>query len=198
MLRPAALVVAMLVTWTTAPSSESLTERERQHLLAHMDMTERWLLDEVRGLTEAQVQFRREPDSWNIAQIVDHIVVVAPIYWQNLQAALKQPRGDRPTWMSDADVLWYGIDRTWREKAISTELPAPHARDLASSLTSYRTHHDRLRNYIKTTRDDLRNHIVQRQGCDAYQWALLISTHEQRHILQIREVKSDPRFPAKQ
>jgi hypothetical protein len=38
---------------------------------------------------------------------------------------------------------------------------------------------------------------VERQGCDAYQWALLISTHEQRHILQIREIKADPRFPAK-
>jgi integrase len=36
-----------------------------------------------------------------------------------------------------------------------------------------------------------------RQGCDAYQWALLISTHEQRHILQIREIKSDPKFPKK-
>jgi hypothetical protein len=36
---------------------------------------------------------------------------------------------------------------------------------------------------------------VPRQGSDAYQWALLISTHEQRHILQIREIKRDPRFP---
>jgi hypothetical protein len=38
---------------------------------------------------------------------------------------------------------------------------------------------------------------VRRQQCDAYQWALLISTHEQRHILQIREIKADPRFPKK-
>jgi hypothetical protein len=39
--------------------------------------------------------------------------------------------------------------------------------------------------------------MVERQSCDAYQWALLISTHEQRHILQIREIKSDARFPKK-
>jgi hypothetical protein len=38
---------------------------------------------------------------------------------------------------------------------------------------------------------------VKRQGSDAYQWALLISTHEQRHILQIREIKADARFPKK-
>jgi hypothetical protein len=29
------------------------------------------------------------------------------------------------------------------------------------------------------------------------QWALLISTHEQRHNLHIREVKADQRFPRK-
>ncbi len=197
MMRAFALVIAMLVAWTATPSSESMSERERQHLLAHMDMTERWLLDEVNGLSDAQMQFRREPDTWNIAQIVDHIVVVAPIYWQDLQASLKQPLGNRTSWMTDTDVLWYGIDRTWREKAIQTELPAPQPRDVATSLKTYRTHHERLRNYIKNTRDDLRGHFVARQGCDAYQWALLISTHEQRHILQIREVKSDPRFPQK-
>jgi hypothetical protein len=55
----------------------------------------------------------------------------------------------------------------------------------------------RLIEYVRTTKDDLRGHVVGRESCDAYQWALLISTHEQRHILQIREIKSDARFPTK-
>ena len=32
---------------------------------------------------------------------------------------------------------------------------------------------------------------------DVYQWFLMISTHSQRHILQIREIKADPKFPGK-
>jgi hypothetical protein len=48
---------------------------------------------------------------------------------------------------------------------------------------------------VRTTKDDLRSRLVERQNCDAYQWALLISTHEQRHILQIRELKAHPKFP---
>ena len=51
--------------------------------------------------------------------------------------------------------------------------------------------------YARTTNDDLRGHLVEREGCDAYQWLLLISTHGQRHILQIREIKADPGFPKK-
>ena len=177
----------------TAP----ISPLERQHLVAHLEMTAAWLSDELNGLTPPQANFRRQPGAWTIAEVLDHLVVVAPIYWQDLQAALKQPRGGRRSAMSDADVLWYGIDRTNREQAIAGEKPVGQVRDLKAGLETYRKHHDRLLQYIKTTDDDLRDHIVQRQTSDAYQWALLISTHEQRHILQIREIKADPGFPKK-
>jgi hypothetical protein len=38
---------------------------------------------------------------------------------------------------------------------------------------------------------------VDREGSDAYQWLPLISTHEQRHVLQIREIKAHPKSPKK-
>jgi DinB superfamily len=163
--------------------------------VAHLDMTAAWLVDEVAGLTAAQTQFRRAPSAWTIAEVLDHLVVVAPIYWQDLQKALAQPPSDRSSAMIDADVLWYGIDQTAREQAVAAEQPTGQLSDLRAALAVYRTHHDRLRQYVTTTRDDFRKHFVQRQRCDAYQWALLISTHEQRHILQIREIKADPKFP---
>jgi hypothetical protein len=97
--------------------------------------------------------------------------------------------------MTDADVLWYGIDRTSRETAIPTEDVKGQLRDAAAGLAAYRTQHRRLLDYVMATKDDLRRHIVRRQSCDAYQWALLISTHEQRHVLQIREIKAHARFP---
>ena len=62
-------------------------------------------------------------------------------------------------------------------------------------LADYRRAHARLLDYARTTTDDLRAHYVARQGCDAYQWALLISTHEQRHILQIRQIKASAAYP---
>lgn len=172
-----------------------MSEIERQRLLAHLEMTSRWLVDEVSGLTAAQIAFRQAPNAWTIAEVVEHLVVVAPIYWDDLQTALKQPPSDRRSAMTDADVLWYGIDRTRREDAIPTERPTGQLRDMPAALEAYRKHHERLRQYVSSTRDDLRSHIVRRQGCDAYQWALLISTHEQRHVLQIREIKANPKFP---
>jgi hypothetical protein len=172
-----------------------LTEVERQRLVAHLEMTGGWLADEVSGLSAGQLAFRRAPDAWTILEVIDHLLVVGPIYWQDLQNSLKGP-GGRKSVAADADILWYGIDRTNRERAIPTEVPKGLS-DLRAGLEEHRKLHARLLQYVRTTEDDLRGHIVERQGCDAYQWALLISTHEQRHILQIREIKADPKFPAK-
>jgi hypothetical protein len=196
MLRTLAVAVIAL-TASAAPSAGAITEQERQHLLAHLDMTAAWLVDEVSGLTPAQIEFRPGPEEWSIAEVLEHLVMVGEIYWQDLRTALKQPPGEQRSRMTDADVLWYGIDRTWRDPAIPTERPAGKLHDLRVALESYRKHHERLRQYIATTRDDLRAHFVQRQKSDAYQWALLVSTHEQRHVLQIREIKRDPKFPKK-
>jgi hypothetical protein len=193
-------VLAMLLflcASATATGIAPMTEIERQRLLAHMEMTSTWLIDEVSGLTPAQLAFRRSPEEWSIAQVIDHLLVVSPIYWNDLQAALKSPPMKGATRNTDEDLLWYGIDRTFREKAIPTEVPKGQFKDLAVAIADYRKHHERLVEYVRTTKDDLRTRLVPRQGSDAYQWALLISTHEQRHILQIREIKRDVRFPGK-
>ena len=174
-----------------------MTDLDRQRLLAHLDMTARWLVDEVSALSRTQIEFRPAPNSWTILQVVEHLVLVGPIYWDDLQRALASPPAPGTSTNTDVGLLWYGIDRTptVRERAIPTEVPTGRLKDLQSGLADYRKHHDRLVEFVKTTTQNLRNHIVPRQGSDAYQWALLISTHEQRHILQIREIKAHPRFP---
>ena len=133
-----------------------LTELERQHLVAHLEMTGAWFVDEVTGITPAQLAFRPAPAAWTILEVIDHLVVVGPIYWQDLQNALKTPAG-RKSRMTDADILWYGIDRTNRETAISSESPPGRLRDLQAGLDAYREQHAQLLQFARTTQDDLRN-----------------------------------------
>ena len=182
------------LTLVVGSAEPPITDLERQRLVAHLEMTASWLEDEVRGLSTAQATFRPARSSWTILEVLDHLVVVGPIYWEDLQSAKEVSTG-RAGMMDDVDVLWYGIDRTNRETALATEEPSRKLQDLPSGLNSYRTQHARLLQYIRTTKDDLRRRIVGRQNSDAYQWALLTSTHEQRHILQIREIKRDAKFP---
>jgi len=193
-MRMRALIATSLTLAAAVSSAEPLTPLERQRLVAHMEMTARWLEDQVSGLSPAQLAFRPSPTAWSILEVVDHLVVVGPIYWKNLQNATPVSAG-RVGAMNDVDVLWYGIDRTDREIALPTEEPSRKLPDLQWGLKAYRAQHAELLQYVRTTKDDLRGRLVERQHCDAYQWALLISTHEQRHILQIREIKANPKFP---
>lgn len=190
MVSAAFVMVAEAMVAATPP----MTELERQHLVAHMQMTASWLEDEVSGLSAAQASFRPSPASWTILEVLDHLVVVGPIYWKDLQSAKPVAEG-RAGRMNDIDVLWYGIDRTFRETALRSEEPSRTLKDVQSGLMAYRTQHAKLLEYVRTTKDDLRSRLVERQNCDGYQWALLISTHEQRHILQIRELKAHPEYP---
>jgi uncharacterized damage-inducible protein DinB len=183
-----------LLLFAAASSVEAqMSDLERQRLVAHMDMTSAWLEDELANVSPAQAAFRPSPGAWSILDALDHLVVVGPIYMKNLQEA--SPTDSRAGLMSDADVLWYGIDRTNRETAIPTEVPSRKIVDVAAGLKAYRASHAKLLQYVRTTKDDLRRRLVARQQSDAYQWALLISTHEQRHILQIREIKAHAAYP---
>jgi len=187
-------IALMLLAWTAPAAEAQLTSLERQRLIAHLDMTASWLADELSGLSAAQATFRPAPGAWSILDVLDHLVVVGPIYWRDLQNA-KPVKSGPAGMMSDVDVLWYGIDRTNRETALKAEEPARTLKDIDAGLKSYRTQHAQLLQYVRTTNDDLRRRFVERQNSDAYQWALLISTHEQRHIMQIREIKAHPKYP---
>jgi hypothetical protein len=180
----------------SAPAAP-LTPLERQHLAAHLQMTESWLVEEASGLSPTQLRFKPAPDVWSVLEVLDHLTVAEPIYWQDLQKAMQAPPAERRPSASDANILWYGIDRTQRQKAIPSEEPKGQLRDAQTALDALHKLHAEMLRYAQTTDDDLRSHVVEREGCDAYQWLLLISTHEQRHVLQIREIKADPKFPKK-
>jgi hypothetical protein len=174
-----------------------ITQDEREHLVAHLQMTQSWITDEVSPLSTAQLNYRPAPDRWTVAEVVQHLVVAEPNYWKLLQNSLKQPPKKLDKAATDADVLWYGIDRTQHEKTSPDQNPKDQHIDAAQAFKSYLTMHAQLLEMARSTTEDLRSHAVPEWGVDAYQCLLEISTHEQRHILQIREIKASPGFPKK-
>jgi hypothetical protein len=67
----------------------------------------------------------------------------------------------------------------------------------AEALESFKINRDKLIDFIRNTKQDLRQHIsVLPIGTyDAYQFILLISAHTNRHTQQIGEVKANVNFP---
>lgn len=174
-----------------------MSQKDREHLVAHLEMTQSWLTSEVGSLSVAQFNFRPAPDRWTIAEVVQHLAVAEPKYWNLLNDGLKQPPKKLPKQASDADVLWYGIDRTRHDKTSADENPKGEQINTDQALKAFLSMHAKLLEMAHSTTEDLRSHAVPEWQVDAYQCLLEISTHEQRHILQIREVKANAAFPRK-
>jgi hypothetical protein len=176
-------------------AAEPMKAGDRQRLLAHLEMTENWLASELNGLSTAQLTFRMTPDSWSIAEVTEHLAIAEPQYWQKVQDSMKQPATTEKLEATDAGILWYGIDRTNRQKTGEARVPHGAFKTAADALAAFRTLRSTMRDYAQSTGEDLRSHKLLEGNMDVYQWFLMISAHAQRHILQIREVKAHANYP---
>jgi hypothetical protein len=193
-----ALTLAASVGLTCVPMSAApMTPGERQRLLAHLELTESWLASEVEGLSADQLKFRMTPESWTITDVVEHLAVAEPQYWDQLQVSLKVAPGTVKSEATDTGILWYGIDRTNRQRTGEARVPKGRFDKVDASLGAFRKLRATMREFAKSTEEDMRGRILKDGNMDVYQWYLMISTHAQRHILQIREIKAHAGYPKK-
>ena len=94
-------------------------------------------------------------------------------------------------------MLWYGIDRTQRSKTAEARAAKGELKDVKAGLETILGRRAKMLELVRSTNEDLRGRQFKGGQMDLYQWMLMISTHGQRHILQIREVKGNPGFPKK-
>ncbi len=150
-------LIVLLALATLRLDAAPMTDGERQRLLAHLDMTESWLISEVAGLSDDQLRFRRAPDTWNIMDVVEHLAIAEPQYWKHLQDSTKQPETTDKAEATDAGILWYGIDRTEHQKTGEARVPKGRWNSIKDSLGEFRKLRATMRDYATTTQDGLRS-----------------------------------------
>ena len=122
--------------------------------------------------------------------------IAEPQYWQTFRDSLANPvQPDFKPQATDEAMLWYGIDRTRRTTTGEARVPKGTYATVGESLAVFRKLRAEMMDFAKTKNDDLRGRPYMTASQDLYQWMLMISTHSQRHILQIREVKAHKDFP---
>jgi DinB superfamily len=196
------LVLTLTVCLFASPlfAAPPMSDMDREHLLVHFQMTTEMITEQVRGLSPAQLEFRISPDRWTIREVVSHLAVAEPDYWRDLQKDVKAAPDmtNKKSMATDADIMWYGIDRVVHQKTGGGHEKVDTYKDLGEALGKFLVLRATMIDYIKTTNDDLRAHSFgDKEVIDCWQWMLEISTHAERHIQQIREIKNDPNFPKK-
>ncbi|MCB1036663.1 MAG: DinB family protein [Acidobacteria bacterium] len=178
-----------------------MTAAERQALLDHLDRTRTLFLDEVAGLSEAQWQFKASEDRWSIAQCAEHIAKAEEFIRKSVEKILETPA--TPEQLAQAagkteKVLPLIVDRSQKFQAPEGLQPTEATADPAAIVKRFK---EERKATVKLAKKEggLRSHAGPHpafETLDAYDWLLFLSGHTERHILQIREVKAAPGFPA--
>ena len=127
-MRTILFAIALSLSLESPLAADLMTQGDRQRLVAHLEMTGRWLVSELDGLSTSQLQYRPSPDSWSISEVVEHLAIAEPQYWQRVLDSMKQPPYDKKPETTDAAILWYGIDRTNRARTGEARVPAARSR----------------------------------------------------------------------
>jgi len=194
------LIVLTLVSFNVMRTG--LTDEERAFAISEMTKSHNYLLDEVEGLSEAQLNFKSSPDSWSIAECVEHITISENTIFTMLEGALKTPADAskrREVKMTDNELLTIIKDRSNKVKTSKPFEPTGKYGSYEETLKVYISKRSMHIDYAKTTKDDLRNHYGQLPfgTVDAFQIILFMSGHTHRHTAQITEVKAHADFPKK-
>jgi len=192
----AALCVAALPV-----AAASLTQAERDALLAQLDKSAKVFVASLDGVSQAQWKYKPAPDRWSIGECAEHVVIANEMMFAMVvQQLVKMPLPEKaPQRVSDESVLKGGVDRSKRVQTAPFLEPKGRYGSPAEALAAFQKSRAKVIEYVLTTQDDLRAHGLQTQDGfrDAYQFLLALSAHAERHSEQIAEVKADPGYPKK-
>lgn len=191
-------VLLFLFSFTTADAT--LTVKERKDAIAYFEETQKYLEKELKGLSEAQLNWKPADSVWSVANCVEHIAISEKNIFDWAMSTLKEPANPaKRTEVKHTDDAIKAMISS-RERRVKTQeafKPTGQFGNTAQTLAVFLERRAANMSYIKTTQDDLRNHYSQTPVglMDTYQLLLFLSAHTKRHTDQIIELKTNPAFP---
>ena len=183
-------------------NNNSLSKEERKYALGLMEDTYKEALKPLKGLSANQLNYRSAPERWTVKECFYHIAATEKGLWSMLEGAMKAPanpekRGEIK--VSDEDFVKRVMDRTQKAQAPEPFQPKNISyQSLEEAMADFKTNRMNHIRYMKTSTEDLRNHVVQMPfgWIDCYQLYLMIAAHSNRHTQQMQEVIAGSGFPA--
>lgn len=194
------IAILGLVAFQADPT---ISRKERKTAAGFLRESEKNVMKALGNLSEEQLKFKPGPDKWSVQDCMMHIAASEKMLWgmveQSIKAAANPEKRSEVKW-TDEQVMKNIEDRSTKVKTFPPlEPPNTGYRNIDEAVASFRENRGKLIDYVKSTQEDLRNHVsaLPVGSFDAYQMILFIGAHSNRHVMQMREVMNDPAFPRK-
>ncbi|MCU1285549.1 MAG: hypothetical protein JWO13_1899 [Acidobacteriales bacterium] len=193
----------------TAPAAKTEAQeaqnkaQTKDELLAYMQQTRKDFMKSVKGLSDAQLNFKAAPDKWSVKEVSEHIALSEDLLGGMSKNVMSTPAVNTKSEMyGKEEKLVAGMtDRSKKAQAPDALKPTGKWATEAEIIRAFNASRDKNVEFAKATPEaDLRAHLAKTPigtDLDAHEWLLFTASHTARHIKQIEEVKADPNFPKK-
>lgn len=171
----------------------TLTSAERKLAISELKKGKETLMQSVRGLSAAQLNFRPAAGQPTIGESISRMVQTEKQLWKQLQTAMKVTAPCRAEHtITDGEIL--------RNNSLCTPkpgLPATTGQTVTETMAAFKSLRAEQIKYVRSTTEDLRDHVLPLSAghADAYQFLLFIAAQSHQYARQINEIKAAPGFP---
>jgi hypothetical protein len=177
------------------------TETDRKYLIDNLKRTRDLVIEETKNLTEQQWTFKEAPDRWSINEVVEHLAIWELLLDREVSQALvagPQP-GLTKNAKTDSSVLAFLMED---KPHITTEYTKPFTFTVpmgsnsgTNNLAWFLKMRNESLNFLDSTKTDLRYYFLRAGRGSVHQVYITIFAHTDRHLRQIRKIKSNINYP---
>ena len=175
-----------------------MTDSEREFATKQLLEGRDAVVRAIDGLADAQLHFKPQPDSWSIADCVEHLAVTEDLLFALVAKGAPNPDGVSLDPVKDGRFSDAVVDRSRKVAAPPGVRPHAHFASPAEAVKHFCDSRDRALAYTRDCAEDLRRLFTPHPllgEIDCYRCLLLLALHPARHAAQIEEIKQHPQFP---
>lgn len=181
-------------------ATAQMTKEERSAASRYMLETSDELAKIIHKLSDEQLNFKPDADTWSVAECVKHIAISENFIWQIMDGALKtapDPSKRSEVQVTDEQVKMFLEDRSQKVKTFPNLEPETKNTSAKQALKDFRASRKNHISFVRKTQEDLRNRYYEFPfgKTDVYQVLLFLSAHTRRHTKQIKELMAHSDFP---
>jgi hypothetical protein len=195
------LLAASALSQAPAKAPVVFTEKDREFALKYANDTRDDFVQQLTGLSDAQLNFRAAEGRWTIGEIAEHIIVVENALRGMVDGGMKSPVPACKDEFRIQDVSVILTITNRQQKFTAPEQVRPNGRwkTVPDLLANFETTRKTSFDYMKNMKEDMRSHFAGMPfgKIDAFQAYLFMIGHSERHLAQLKVVKADPKYPVK-
>lgn len=143
---------------STLLAQTHLSAEDRSKAIDYLKETQSAYLKVVKGISDEQLNFRSDEESWSVAECVEHIAASEQSFFDLVEMTLKtdpDPSLRSEVKLSDQEVIGIMENREQKVKTRPDLEPTDRYTGFDNSIDEFKSKRKSIIKYIKTTNDDL-------------------------------------------